>query len=121
MPIDKQGMNMTVGTVVQKTLVQNTRKPVDQQAIFGGLSLLTNCAILSITTAYLCTEDESDLCERDDGDLCKVEHGMLATAHSRMSQLPPHFSEASHAAKMFFFIAASLPEVKSSNLPPVSL
>ena len=64
---------------------------------------------------------ESDLCEGDGGDHCEAEDGKLATAHSQMSQLPPCFSEASHAAEMILFIAASLLKVKSLNVPLVSL
>ena len=43
-------------------------------------------------------EDEGDLCEVDGGDLCEAVNDKLAIACSQMLQLPPHFSEASHAA-----------------------
>ena len=46
------------------------------------------------------------------GDLCEVDDGKLATACSRMPQLPRCFSEDSHAAKTFFFLASSLLMVK---------
>ena len=46
------------------------------------------------------------------GDLCEVDDGKLTTARSRMPQLPARFSEASHAAKTFFFLAVLLLKVK---------
>ena len=61
--------------------------------------------------------DDGDLCEADGGDLCKADNCMLVTALSRMPQLPHGFSEASHAAKMFFFLAASLVKVKKKLQP----
>ena len=61
-----------------------------------------------------------DLCE-DGGDLCEADDSTckLATARSRTPQLPPHFSEASHAAKMVFVLPVSLVKVK--KLQPSSL
>ena len=48
----------------------------------------------------------------DKGDPCEADEDKLATAHSQMSQLPPHLSKTFHAVKTFFFLAASLPKVK---------
>ena len=46
------------------------------------------------------------------GELCKADEGKLAIARSRTPQLLPHFSNASHAAKMFVFLSALLLEMK---------
>ena len=45
----------------------------------------------------------------------------LAIVCSQMPQLPPHFSKASHAAKTFFFLAASLLKVKELQPFPSKL
>ena len=52
------------------------------------------------------------LVEADGGDLCEADDGNLDTARSRTPQLPPRFNEASHAAKTFFFLPASVLKVK---------
>ena len=65
--------------------------------------------------------DEGDLCEADGDDLCEVDHNKLITAHTRMPQLPPHFSEASHAANMLFFLPSSLLKVKKLQPSPSKL
>ena len=65
--------------------------------------------------------DEGDLCEANGCDLCKVDDDKLATAHSQMPQLPPRFSEASHAAKTFLLLAASLLKVKKLQASPGKL
>ena len=53
-----------------------------------------------------------DLCEADGDDLCEADDGELARALSRTLQVPPSFSEASRAAKTFFFLAISLLTVR---------
>ena len=94
--------------------------PVDEQAsFFSGLSPFTNCTVVHFSTVPFCT-DGGDLCA-DCGDLCKADNGKLTTARSRTPQLPPRFSEDSHAAKTVFFLPASLLKVKSSNLLPLTL
>ena len=65
--------------------------------------------------------DDGDLCEVDGGDFREADDSKLATARSRMSQLPPHFSEAFHAVKTFFFLAASLLKVKELQPSPSKL
>ena len=52
-----------------------------------------------------------------------MEDGKLATAHSRMSQLPPSFSKASnsHTANVFFFVAEFLVKVKKFHYSPSKL
>ena len=57
----------------------------------------------------------------DGGDLCKADDGKLSTALSRTPQLPPRFSEASHTAKTFFFLAVSMLKVKELQLSPSKL
>ena len=44
--------------------------------------------------------------------LCEADEGKLATTRSRTSQLLPHFSNASHASKIFVFLSAFLLKVK---------
>ena len=65
--------------------------------------------------------DEGDPCETDGGDLCEVDDGKLDTTRSQTPQLPPRFSEASHATKTFFFLAASLLKVKELQPSPSKL
>ena len=48
----------------------------------------------------------------------EVDNDELATAHWWTPQLPPHFSDASHQAKTFIFLVATLLKVKRSKLPP---
>ena len=57
----------------------------------------------------------------DGGDLCGTDDGKLATARSRTPQLPPRFNEASHAAKTFFFLTASVLKVKKFQSFPGKL
>ena len=65
--------------------------------------------------------DEVDPCEVDGGDLCEAGDGKLATAVSQTPQLPPHFSEASHTPKTFFFPAVSLLKIKELLPSPSKL
>ena len=62
----------------------------------------------------LCQADEGDPCEADGDDLCEEP---VSKCHSFL----PHFSKASHAPKMFFFLAASLLKVKMLYPPSVKL
>ena len=75
-----------------------------------------NCTVVRFSTVPSC---------EDGGDLCEVDHGKLTTACSRTPQLPPRFSEASHAAKTgfflpAFFLPASLLKVKKLQPSPVN-
>ena len=63
---------------------------------------------------------EGDPCEADGSDLREADDGKLATASSLTPQLLLRFSEASHAAKTFFFFAASLLKVKKLQPSPLS-
>ena len=65
--------------------------------------------------------DGGDLCEADADALCTSDDGKLATALSQMAMLPPHFSEASHAARTFVFLVASLLKAKKLQPSPLSL
>ena len=57
----------------------------------------------------------------DKCDFCKADEGKLATARSRMPQLPLRFSDTSHTAKMFVFLAASVLKVKKFQPSPGKL
>ena len=57
----------------------------------------------------------------DGGDLFEADDGKLATARSRTPQLPPCFSEVSHEAKTFFFLAASPLTIKELQPSPSKL
>ena len=57
---------------------------------------------------------------RGGGDLCEADDGKLGTARFRMPQLPPCFSETSHAAKTVFFLSASLLKVKTLQPSPLN-
>ena len=70
---------------------------------------------------YLCAADKGDRCEADGGDLCEANDGKLSPARSRTPQPPPRFSEASHEAKMFFFLVVSLLTVKKLQSSPSKL
>ena len=65
--------------------------------------------------------DKGDPCKAEGGDLCEGDDGKVATARSQMPQIPPRFSESSHAAKMFFFLAVSLLKVKELQPSPSKL
>ena len=65
--------------------------------------------------------NKGEPCEMNGGDLCKADDGKLATARSQMPKLPPHFSEASHRVKTFFFLAASLLKVEELQSSPSKL
>ena len=60
-----------------------------------------------------------DLCEANNGDLREADSDKLATARSQAPIVPLCFSEASHAAKMFVFLAASLLKVKKLQPSPM--
>ena len=77
--------------------------------LFDGLSPFTTCTLVCFSTV-LCA-DGGDLC-MDGGDLCEADDSKLTTARSQMPQLPPHFSEVSHATTMVFFLLASLLKVE---------
>ena len=51
----------------------------------------------------------------------EADDGKLATARSRTPQLPPCFNEASHKAKTFFFLPASVLKVKKFQSFPGKL
>ena len=61
--------------------------------------------------------DKGNLCEADGGELCEVDDCKLATAHSRMPQLPPHFSTTFHTAKMFVFLGVPAKGEKAPTFP----
>ena len=73
---------------------------------------MKNCTVVSFSTIHVpfCT---------DGGDLCEADDSMLATVRSRMPQLPPRFSEVSHAAKTVFFLHVFL--LKVEKLQPSSV
>ena len=70
---------------------------------------------------YLCAADDGDVYEADGCDLCEADDDELATANSRMPQLPPRFSEAFPPAKTSIVHALSLLKVKSSKISALSL
>ena len=80
--------------------------------LFDSLSPFTNPIVESFSSVPL---------REDSGDLCKADDGQLATAFWWTPQLPPHFSGATHAARMFVFIVASLPKVRKVQPSIVSL
>ena len=65
--------------------------------------------------------DEGDPCEAEGGDLCEADDGKLATARSRMPQLPPHFSEASRVHSSSFCIPAKDEKTQPSSAKLVVL
>ena len=69
---------------------------------------------------YSCNFSTAPFCA-DGGDLCQVDNSKLATACSRLPQLLPCFSEASHAAKTVLFLSASLLKVNKLQPPPLNL
>ena len=71
-----------------------------------------NCTVVRFSTVPFCS---------DSGDLCEADDGKLATAQSRMPQLPSRFNEASHTAKTIFFLPASLLKMKKLQPSPVNL
>ena len=71
-----------------------------------------NCTVVCFTTIPFCA---------DGGDLCEADDSKLATARARKPQLSPHFSEASHVAKMVFSIPASLLKVEKLQPSPLNL
>ena len=66
--------------------------------------------MISFSTVRRMRADGGDLRdhEGDGADLCEVVDSELATARSRTPQLPPRFTEASHTARTFVFVVASL-------------
>ena len=117
MPVDEQGMNLTVGTVARK-------KPWRTGHLFDTLSPFTNCTILSISTMY-CTflwQTKVTIVRRTLVIFTRrttVSH--VAISCSRTPQFPPRFIEASHAAKMFFFFVVSLLKWKKLQPSPSKL
>ena len=80
--------------------------------LFNCLSLFTKCSVCKLQYCNLCA---------DGGDLWETDNGKLVTAHPRMPQLTPRFSKTSHAAKMDFFLPASLLKVRKLQPSPLSL
>ena len=78
-----------------------------------------NCTVVRFSTVPFCM-DGGDLCT-DGGDLCEAVDGELTTARSQTPQLPPRFSEASHATKTVFFLPVSLLKVEKLQPSPLTL
>ena len=80
--------------------------------MFDGLSLFTNCTVVRFSAVPF---------GADGGDLYETDDGKLATVRSRTPHFSPRFNEASHAAKMVFFLPASLLKVKKLQPSPLNL
>ena len=80
--------------------------------LFDSLNPFTNCTVVNFSTVPV---------RSDGGDRCEVDTGELATAHWQMPYLSPHFSEASHKAKMLVSLGASLLQRECGRFPTFPL
>ena len=78
---------------------------------------LYSCKLQSCTFAG----NGGGLCEADSADICKADDSELASACSQMTQLPPRFIKASHTARTFVLLVASLLKVKKLQPSTITL